>query len=273
MATRHSLDRCYGNLVEDRHVAGLILTECTYHPELRMPCHWHDYPQFYLILQGACTDTCGSQACLRRPTALVFHPAGEPHANHYHKGGARLFTIEMEPWWLERVPPPSGGWQHPRHFEGGLSSGLALRLYTEFRARDAWAPVAMEGLMLELLAEAFRQRQTAAGGRPPRWLAEAQEILSTRFTQSWSLAHLAQTVGVHPTHLAREFRRYYHCTVGEYLREQRIEQTRRELSHSDAPLADIALAAGFADQSHFSRLFKRRTGLTPSQFRQRFRGR
>ncbi len=137
-------------------------------------------------------------AIYRWMDVLVFHPAGEPHANHYHDGGARLFTIEMEPWWLERVPPPSGGWQHPRQFEGGLSIGLALRLYTEFRARDAWAPAVMEGLMLELLAEAFRQRETAAGGRPPRWLAQVREILRTQFMQSWSLADLAQTVGCIP---------------------------------------------------------------------------
>ena len=68
-------------------------------------------------------------------------------------------------------------------------------------------------------------------------------------------------------HLARAFRKHFGCTPGEYVRHLRIEFASRELSKSDTPLVEIALAAGFAHQSHFSRIFKRQTGMTPSAFR------
>jgi AraC family transcriptional regulator len=72
---------------------------------------------------------------------------------------------------------------------------------------------------------------------------------------------------VHPVHLAREFRRFEHCTIGEYVRRLRIEQACRRLTHSTDPIAAIAAEAGFADQSHFARTFKRVVGMSPVQFR------
>jgi AraC family transcriptional regulator len=82
-----------------------------------------------------------------------------------------------------------------------------------------------------------------------------------------SLAELAELAGVHPVHLAASFRRCYGTTVAAYLRQLRIELACRELARSDAPLADVALAAGFADQSHFGRTMKRILGVTPAAFR------
>jgi AraC-like DNA-binding protein len=67
--------------------------------------------------------------------------------------------------------------------------------------------------------------------------------------------------------LARAFRRRYHCTMGDYVRRQRIERAKQQLRNSRARLAEIAAANGFADQSHFSRLFRHYTGMTPSHFR------
>jgi AraC family transcriptional regulator len=68
-------------------------------------------------------------------------------------------------------------------------------------------------------------------------------------------------------HLARTFRRHYHCTVGEYMRQLRVNFACRQLREGSRPLMEIALAVGFSDQSQFSRTFKRVMGLTPAAFR------
>jgi AraC family transcriptional regulator len=81
------------------------------------------------------------------------------------------------------------------------------------------------------------------------------------------MAEIARRVGVHPVYLASEFRRRYGLTVGEYVRQLRIEYASRQLSTSDTPLVEIALNSGFSSQSHFSWTFKRITGITPAQFR------
>jgi len=88
-----------------------------------------------------------------------------------------------------------------------------------------------------------------------------------RFQESISLAEVAEFAEVHPVSLARAFRKTYHCTVGDYVRRLRIESACQKLSSSDASLVEIALSSGFSEQSHFSRTFKRLTGLTPSEYR------
>ena len=76
---------------------------------------------------------------------------------------------------------------------------------------------------------------------------------------------------VHPVYLAGKFRRHYGASVGEYVRRLRLKTACRELSHSDAPLSDIAAGVGFYDQSHFTNACKRLTGMTPAQYRAAFR--
>jgi AraC family transcriptional regulator len=78
---------------------------------------------------------------------------------------------------------------------------------------------------------------------------------------------------VHRGHLARMFRRYYRTTPGEYVRRLRVERACQELKRTNRPLADVAAALGFFDQSHFSGVFRRHTGLTPREYRSTVRGR
>ena len=61
--------------------------------------------------------------------------------------------------------------------------------------------------------------------------------------------------------------RFYRTTFAGYVRHVRIEFARRELAVSSSSLSDIAASAGFCDQSHFSRLFKQYTGVTPAEYR------
>jgi AraC family transcriptional regulator len=140
---------------------------------------------------------------------------------------------------------------------------------------DEFAPLAIQSLALELLTEASRRRARPSikSRRAPRWLEQARELLHERFAETPSLAAVAATVAVHPVHLAREFRRWYGSTPGDYVRRLRIESACREIPRSDASLGEIAVAAGFYDQSHFCKTFKRFTGLTPAQFRAGFRRR
>jgi AraC family transcriptional regulator len=137
----------------------------------------------------------------------------------------------------------------------------------ELRATDAAAGLALEGLCLELLARLLRAHPSAERGRP-RWLDEARAALNERFRESsLRVTDLAAAQGVHPVSLARAFRRHFGLTPADYVRRLRLEEARRRVEQGREPLADVALACGFADQSHLTRAFRGRFGTTPGRRR------
>jgi AraC family transcriptional regulator len=92
--------------------------------------------------------------------------------------------------------------------------------------------------------------------------------LHDRFRENLRLADIAAEVGVHPVHLARVFRLSYGAPVGSYARGLRLTWAAGRLRDSGDGIAQIALEAGFFDQSHFTRAFKRHFGMTPLAYRQ-----
>ena len=135
-----------------------------------------------------------------------------------------------------------------------------------FAGGDNFSALAIEGLVLEMLAEASRLKSVGERNEPD-WLFKAKEYLHDNLSESIVCDDVARIAGVHPVHLARVFREKTGCTIGEYLRRVRIEFASRQISGTNVSLSEIALAAGFADQSHLTKTFKAHFGVTPSNYR------
>lgn len=263
----------FGRVRQERQVADCILTEYSYLPGTRVERHSHPLPYFNLILEGAYDETHRSQVRECKPFMLLFHPEGEVHTDRFLGTDCRIFSFELKRPWLERARQHSLGLEHRLEFYPGTAVSLASRLYRELYATDTASPLAVEGLLLEIVAEVARYSPPGSGRKPPRWLERAKELLDANFSETVSLGAVAEVAGVHPVHVSREFRRYYGQCVGDYVRRLRVEFACRELIASEKPLVEIAAAAGFADQGHFTRSFKRSTGLTPARYRATFRPR
>jgi AraC family transcriptional regulator len=147
------------------------------------------------------------------------------------------------------------------------SAALGVRLVEEFKHVDPVSMLVFEGLLLNILANAYREHAGSHGPRPPSWLQRAKEMLHDPPSQSPTMKTIANQVDVHPVHFSREFRRFFKSTPGEYRRRLRVEHAANQLRETDRPLSEIAAATGFADQAHLSRTFRRHTNLSPSQFR------
>ncbi len=257
----------HGQTLRREEVAGLILSETRYAPGERLPFHSHANPYVCLVQEGRYTEIYGRRRRECRPWTLVFHPAGEVHAECFHDAPGRSFNIEFPPAWAERVRQHSDVLEHPLEFRSGQLTALAARVYDESLRGDAVTPLAVEGLALELLALAARHLNRPRGRRPPPWLRQVREFLHARYTDNLSLGEIAAAAGVHPAHLAATFRRHQGCSVGDYLRRLRVEAACRLLTTTALPLPEVAVAAGFAGHSHFARTFKSLTGTTPSRYR------
>jgi AraC family transcriptional regulator len=254
-----------GVRVTAANVNGFTLAELRFPPGYVQAEREPELPYLALVLDGAMEKTFPSRTmCLERACALTM-PVGAVHSARFGPKGARILIVKLRDGSsplaavldrLDEIRRPGLMW-------------LAWRLAGELRASDSAAPLAAEGLALELLASASRETSTTpARRRPPAWLRSAEELVRARNDEFVGLGELAAEIGVHPAHLARTFRAHLGASVGEYGRRLRLEWAATELASSDLPLAMVAARAGFSDQSHFTRAFKRHAGITPARYRQ-----
>jgi len=101
-------------------------------------------------------------------------------------------------------------------------------------------------------------------------LAPAVRYLEQRFREHLQLSELSDSCGLSPTHVHRLFRRLLRMSPSEYVLALRLQEARRLLSTTEQPLSVIAMSTGFFDQSHFTKRFRKMTGMTPTQFRKSF---
>jgi AraC family transcriptional regulator len=259
--------RFFGRNVRAWSVGDLLLSESTYAPATRLPTHSHAHAYLALAVRGGYRESCGHKERQCLPSTVIYHPPGEAHSNQFQDSVGRVFRVEFGTMWLVRLSEHARVLAGPAEFHGGAPSLIASRLFAEFRARDSVSPLMIEALALEFASGVFRADEGSVALKQPRWLEDVREYLHAHFCEEIELQKLARTAGVHAAHLNRAFRTRHFCSVGEYVRRLRVDYAARELAGSPRPIADIASAAGFADQSHFSRVFVRITGLSPGRYR------
>lgn len=240
-------------------VPGLRITDVSYGPRFRTPPHDHEHDCVTVLLGGAIAKELGGRERTLSNGAVAITPAATPHRDRFGPAGGRALVLEL-----------LDGTNAPRLREAGAGTAragsLGHRLAAELRATDDAAPLALHAAALELLALLARA-QTRARRRAPAWLDDVTEYLHAHRLERITLDGLAAVAGVHRTHVARTFRAFHGLSVGAYLRRLRVEWAAEALLDETASLARVAAAAGFADQSHFTRTFTSHFGVPPGRWR------
>ncbi|HTD29696.1 MAG TPA: AraC family transcriptional regulator [Xanthomonadaceae bacterium] len=262
----------FGRTVSRRDVSGFGVSERLYKPSLVIPHHEHELASLNVVLAGGYDERYGTRSRECHQGMVVLHPEGEHHAEVHHAVPVRMLAVEISAPRLKELRQLSPVLMQPADFEAGSIGRLAGRLSWELRHCDAASALAIEAIILEMLAESCRHAVRATQG-VPIWVERAHEFLHAHFAECVTIEQIAAVADVHPAHLSRVFRKVYRCTIGEYQRRLRLESTRDPLVRGARSLADIASQAGFADQSHFSRLFVAAFGMTPSAYRRMHRRR
>lgn len=228
--------------------------------------HFHDRTVLGVTLAGEWDSIVCSTRLTNIPGMLHVEPAGDSHVNQFGSQGAHVVIIQ---------PDQSDALLQPFKSVLGIAfqmrvgfPGLQIaeRIRRELYQKDDLTPLAMESLCLDMLVSTSRQ-QRIRHEPAPAWLLRTVDYAHARFLERPSLRELGDVAGVSPDHLSREFRRLYGMGPAQYLRRLRLEWAAERLRKPDDPLAEIASAAGFADQSHFTRRFKKQFGVTPAAFR------
>jgi len=257
------------NVLHRKTFEDLIFAETSYQHGQLVEKHSHNQSGFVIVLKGGFTETHEKGTRLCKSADVIFRPAGHLHANLFETAEARCLNLQFGSAWLSKLQAinDSNVSADPDYFSGGLLFAIGLKLYSEFRMPDLDSRIIMEGLTLEMLGIAHRLRPGKWEMHEPFWLKRVRDRIHSTFQERLSVQELAIEAGVHPVYLNRIFRKLYGQSIGEYLRTLRMEFCQQQLSATDLPIAEISTAAGFYDQSHLSRTFKRAYRMSPLAYR------
>ena len=232
----------------------------------RVGWHYHENPHLTFILRGAVIEGTKKQVYHCSPGELLFHGAFEPHYNAKLEGSARCLHVDFHQDYLDEVVPRRSALDGIFSIRNPQVKVSCYKLFSEAVISDDLSAASVHSLSLEILGRLLFNDHTEQSARPS-WVNRLEEILRCDYAEKPSLEKLSRELAVHPVHLSRSFSRYFRCTLGEYVRNIRVERSLALMPRRNLTLTEIATTCGFADQSHFTRSFKQIMGVSPSTYR------
>lgn len=220
-----------------------------------------------VVLSGRLEHADGAAVVSLKPRQALVVPAGAPHRGFAGRSRCRCLCVEAAAGPLEAMSVPPGTFDGIRAISSPRVAMLALALRTALGARGAErSAIRIDGLASELMATVIRE---CAPGDVPAcdWLARLRERLDAGIDAPLALESAVAEAGLPADRVRQRFTREYGDSIESYVRRLRIDRAAAALVGSDEPIARIAIAAGFFDQSHFTRTFKRIYGTTPAEQR------
>ena len=248
---------------------GLLFSEYDYHQK-GTDWHYHENPYFMYLLQGDLSDENHKTKTACPSGSLLLCNWEEPHKNTRESETARGFHIEFERKWFENKRLDINLWEGSQILADPRLHSTVARIYYEFKCGDSWSPLTLDTLVLQLCEQVETGELSTLRSAPP-WVTKLKELLLSE-ERPHSLEELSGQLQVHPGHISRAIPKYFQTTLGDYVRRQKIGKALGLLGKRSLSLTEISYACGFADQSHFTRTFKRYQGVGPKQYRKELLG-
>lgn len=259
------IDPGESRLISTQALDGCRIREVFYPAGMRQDRHRHHFPALSFVACGQYQERIGRQDHSRKMSTLIYHPADEEHGVAF-ESDVRILSVEFSP--NKSANDAIANLDRGSSYRSKLVTWLGVRLRQEMTRSDSASALAITGLVSEMLAEGARGKALTAEKGNAQWLVRVTDFVHDNYRTTLSLEEIAGIAGVHSAHLSRVFRQKMGCTVGEYLRRLRFEFACQQILSSQKPLCDVAYDAGFADQSHFNRIFRIQMGITPYKYRQ-----
>jgi AraC family transcriptional regulator len=243
---------------------GFSAALCDYRQGLRQTWHSHDRSILTLLLAGYTREQVGCRDIVAGPLEVGVKPAAVRHQDHFWPNGVRALRLELSEKLFAGVEasPVMKRWDWLRSSD---ALKPLLRIATLLRDKSSGDEIELN--LFDCLAGLVSQDRSGATGDPPDWLRQSLEQIENSYATGVRLSQLAAFHRVHPVYFARMFRRFFGCTVGQYVRRLQLRAAFRLIAEGRHGLAEIAAHAGFSDQSHMTRAFAEKYGLTPGECR------
>jgi AraC family transcriptional regulator len=262
----------YGRFDARCDVAGFSMARMqALQSEHRVEPHEHEDGHFIVVLEGRYRSSARGAAALLGPGAVLWNPPGTRHVDTFAGVGGRFLALSVKAGQAQALGLAEGGARRLL----GAPRQTALGLAVQPMSLDLGGLLDVEDACRQLcvLTRAGPGRGDGAEGadaREPAWLRLCMEQLVDECEQPLRLAALARAAGVHPVSLARAFRRHYGISPGQLQRRAQLNRAAQRLREGQS-IANVATQSGFADQSHFTRLFRAEYRCTPAAWRAGFK--
>ena len=279
----------YGEGLREAIIGELAVTQIKSNHPTPQPSQSIGYDEAYLI--GLMVDPV--------PDHELWQDGRAVRTPSFRAGHTALYDLRRDPISFTRTAHHSLHFYLPRSAIVGIAESHGLKTDGELRynfAQDYADPVIrhlgaaalaalesggpMNGLFIDHLLQAAavhviqRYGETGpirtTGGLSAHQLRRAQEVMKAHLSDELSLKRIASECGLSVTHFARAFRQSTGLAPYQWLQNMRLEEAKRLLAGHDRSLAEIAVACGFSDQSHFTRVFRKHVGESPGRWRRLF---
>ncbi len=236
----------------------LTVAVCHYGPRERHAPHNDTHSRVSFLITGGYREEGHPGAIQMRPGHVLLKSHRAKHEDQFGDEGACIAAIEFTADDPFLQTTDTAVWRQ-------CADGFALRHASAFlESALSGDQHATRAAGLDLVA-ANGDNQIATS-IPPAWLARLREELEQCSLATVDVGRRAKAVGAHPAHASRLFRRCFGASITEHAQAQSVRRALEPLA-STAPLSEVALAAGFYDQSHMTRVFRRVVGRTPGAHR------
>lgn len=213
-----------------------------------------------------------------RPGDISIFPAHQLHPQARCDRGVELIQLYLEPQLMAQVIDSSLDQSVgilPQHkIRDPLIQQIGLTLKTELEMGGADSCSYADAMATALSAH-LRQRYSTqrsqlreyTGGLPPHKLKQAIAYIQDHIDQDLRLTDIAATVQISPHYFATLFKQSTGLTPHQFVTQCRIERAKGLLTQRHLTILEILLQLGFKSQSHFTRVFREQTGLTPTAYR------
>jgi AraC family transcriptional regulator len=242
---------------------GAILSETVYTQKVYEGWHAHENTHLTLIVAGGTTEQRKKGASEAIPGNVLFYHSGEKHRNGNTQHPSKNINLEIEPRFYESYGLDEHAFAVSRLNHTSVALCL-LKMYSASVHDPVNAGCSVHSLLLSLFS--LKQEPDTSKGIPD-WVPKLRDILHDHWQELPTLHELAKLINVHPVTISKFFPRYFHCTLGAYIRKLKVQKALALLQQPGRSLTDIAYTCGFFDQSHFIRTFKWETGFLPKAYK------
>lgn len=256
----------YGGTERILELEHFYLTLTVYEAGAVVPRHSHENPYLSLLLAGNYAEEGRRRHNILQRGHSIFRPGAHEHANTFDAVPGKCFNVELK-------SNSSGLLPASRQNDAILLTTSFLdiyRLYDHF-LHGATADT-MDLLSCEIIQQLQETQSPQLRNGRAHWIQQVKAMVNDAPEQPHTLDSLAQEACVHPNYLLRKFREKTGWRLSEYITRVRLEKALQLLLSGNDSMAGVAAAAGFYDESHFSRSFRAHFHLSPARFRKMLKG-